>query len=614
MMTKRKINMKRAIDEADVSVNELLDLSSDEDMQVIKSVKTSQGLLVDKMQETFKGIPVFDSSVAVEMTQDGRLSGDASGTFVQNIEDDVTSTKTELTIQDALRIAVNTDGDDAVLPAMDDVVYSKQIYLDTNDKARLVYYIKYSVKQKRPGFIIDAMSGEILLRWNSLETHRCDNRITGIGGNVKMGKITYGKEPYCLDMKIEGDICYLENRHVRLVDMMNTENSTINETASFVCAEGYNDTVNGAYSPAFDVFFYGTLFGKMFDDWFKTAPLTEKIVLRAHYGKNFANARWNGKNCTFGDGDEYIYPVVTADMVCHEAGHGVTEQSSDLLYFGQSGGINEAFSDIMGEACEYYLGSNDYLVGVEILKPEVLEYFKSLREFEHPTRDGDSIEHVRDFTEGLDPHDASGVFRRMFYVLTKQKEVSFKKTAEVFYHANTIYWHHLSSYEDAACSILKSAYDLGQKPTAYRRAFEDVGITPCDLTQHVRSLVQNRTYSHITVSDESHPLFAFECPSWAERAFIAAQSAHSDVGITYQNGTWDTMLNQMDEDDNSAEFVNYVEIPNINDNVLFITLSSPSGVNMDDVSLTAGYFCNTSFNSSDTNVMFWYRYHCGLSE
>jgi bacillolysin len=45
--------------------------------------------------------------------------------------------------------------------------------------------------------------------------------------------------------------------------------------------------------------------------------------------------------------------AVADDVVGHEMTHGVTERSSNLLYWGQSGAMNESISDIMGEIVDH---------------------------------------------------------------------------------------------------------------------------------------------------------------------------------------------------------------------------------------------------------------------
>ena len=91
--------------------------------------------------------------------------------------------------------------------------------------------------------------------------------------------------------------------------------------------------------------------------------------MKVHYSKNYENAYWDGSSMTFGDGKNTFYPLVSLDVSSHEIAHGFTEFNSNLAYYGQSGGMNEAFSDMAGEAAEFYAkNTNDFLVGAEIFK------------------------------------------------------------------------------------------------------------------------------------------------------------------------------------------------------------------------------------------------------
>ncbi|WP_203906602.1 M4 family metallopeptidase [Rhizocola hellebori] len=58
----------------------------------------------------------------------------------------------------------------------------------------------------------------------------------------------------------------------------------------------------------------------------------------------YANAFWDGAQTTYGQG------FLTEDVLAHEFTHGVTEFTSKLLYYYQSGAINESISDVIGEA------------------------------------------------------------------------------------------------------------------------------------------------------------------------------------------------------------------------------------------------------------------------
>src|SRR5678815_6068662 len=83
--------------------------------------------------------------------------------------------------------------------------------------------------------------------------------------------------------------------------------------------------------------------------------LNFQLVMRVHYSSAYENALWDGATMSFGDGASTFYPLTSVDVAGHEVSHGFTEQHSNLTYSGQSGGMNEAFSDMGGEATEYYL-------------------------------------------------------------------------------------------------------------------------------------------------------------------------------------------------------------------------------------------------------------------
>src|SRR5690606_24866193 len=138
--------------------------------------------------------------------------------------------------------------------------------------------------------------------------------------------------------------------------------------------------------------------------------------LKVHFGSNYENAFWYNNAMYFGDGGTYFYPLVSLDVTAHEVSHGYTEQNSDLDYENMPGGINEAFSDIAGEAVEFYSrGSNDFLIGADIAKHPGLG--GALRFMEDPTLDGASIADALEYYDGLDVHFSSGVYNRAFFLL-----------------------------------------------------------------------------------------------------------------------------------------------------------------------------------------------------
>jgi Thermolysin metallopeptidase, alpha-helical domain/Bacterial TSP3 repeat len=142
-----------------------------------------------------------------------------------------------------------------------------------------------------------------------------------------------------------------------------------------------------------------------------------------------------------------------------------------LIYSQQSGGINEAFSDIAGEAAELYLrGSVDWLVGADVTKA-----MPALRYFEDPTLDGTSIAHTKDYVFPMDVHRTSGIYNRAYFLLSHSDGWTQKKAFEAFALANQNYWVPRETFDNGACGVLEAAYDLGYDFYKVDQAFQSVG-------------------------------------------------------------------------------------------------------------------------------------------
>ena len=83
---------------------------------------------------------------------------------------------------------------------------------------------------------------------------------------------------------------------------------------------------------------YQTLFGR---DSYDNAGAT--LISTVHYGTNYVNAYWDGTQMVYGDGDgvDSIELGKDVDVTVHELTHAVTDTESDLIYSGESGGLNE---------------------------------------------------------------------------------------------------------------------------------------------------------------------------------------------------------------------------------------------------------------------------------
>ncbi|ECG8590009.1 peptidase M4 family protein [Salmonella enterica subsp. salamae] len=152
-----------------------------------------------------------------------------------------------------------------------------------------------------------------------------------------------------------------------------------------------------------------------------------------HYGHDYQNAFWNGQQMVFGDGDGEIFNrfTIAIDVVAHELTHGVTETEAGLIYFEQSGALNESLSDVFGSLVkQFYLQQSaeqaDWIIGEGLLAEGING--QGLRSMSAPgTAYDDPLlgkdpqpAHMRDFIKTREDnggvHLNSGIPNRAFYL------------------------------------------------------------------------------------------------------------------------------------------------------------------------------------------------------
>ncbi|MEV7871629.1 M4 family metallopeptidase [Streptomyces sp. NPDC088124] len=143
---------------------------------------------------------------------------------------------------------------------------------------------------------------------------------------------------------------------------------------------------------------------------------------RVHYSSGYVNAFWQD-SCfcmTYGDGSGNAKPLTSIDVAAHEMSHGVTANTAGLIYSGESGGLNEATSDIFAAAVEFYSDTasdpGDYLVGEKI---DINGNGTPLRYMDKPSKDGASKDYWYSGIGGVDVHYSSGPANHFFYLLSE---------------------------------------------------------------------------------------------------------------------------------------------------------------------------------------------------
>jgi Zn-dependent metalloprotease len=451
---------------------ELLGLEPESRLQVINHRIDRDGTHYYRYQQSFRGLPIFGEHVVVS---EGR--GQVRNLFgrrIGGLAAEIPRGGADIGSARALAIAKQAAlGERQASLRSERERATRSIYVGDDGRARIAYVVSFFADRAgggaptRPFVIVDAADGRVLKRWEGLTT---DLVGTGPGGNLKTGQYQYGVQYGKNDVAVSGSTCTMNNASVKTV---NLNHGTSGSTAfAFTCPNNTVKTINGAYSPLNDAHYFGKVVYDMYGAYVGVAPLSFQLTMRVHYSNSYENAFWDGSSMTFGDGANTFYPLVSLDVSSHEVSHGFTEQNSGLVYSSRSGGINEAFSDMAGEAAEYYMrGSNDFLVGADIFKAN-----GALRYMANPPLDGASIGNAADYYEGLDVHYSSGVYNKAFYLLANKPGWNTAEAFKVFAYANQTYWTPSITYNQGACGVESAAADKGKTVADVTAAFASVGV------------------------------------------------------------------------------------------------------------------------------------------
>jgi Zn-dependent metalloprotease len=239
--------------------------------------------------------------------------------------------------------------------------------------------------------------------------------------------------------------------------------------------------------------FYNKIFGReSVDNHGKT------LVSSVHYGQNYDNAFWDGRQMVYGDGDGVIFVRFTAalDVIAHELTHGVTQFTAQLAYQDQSGALNESMSDAFGSMVKQWaLGQTvdqaDWLIGAAIMAPGFKG--RALRDMANPGTAYDDPHlgkdrqpgHMKDYfqtdSDNGGVHTNSGIPNRAFVLAAKAiGGHSWEKTGKIWYVTLTERLTGNAGFAKCATETVSVARDLFPDDPSIAekvaKAWTDVGV------------------------------------------------------------------------------------------------------------------------------------------
>ena len=482
-----------------------------------------------RMRQFYKGVRVLEGEAILHMM--GGQVHNQTDALVRGLNLNVAPS---LGRAEALAVAdrvLAPKGAYAVAPTAELVIATIETEVPTRMGTRtqshpvLAYYVHTELENahetRHTDFLVDARSGAVLESWNDLHTAG----VTGTGnsqfsGTVNLATNNTGSTYELRDMtrgasgtfgnNVVTDLNHATSGNGTVyTDADNTwgDGSNYVEGSSTTAANGQTAAVDAAYGVQQTWDYYKNVFGRNGIDDAGTATYS-----RVHYSNSYDNAFWSD-SCfcmTYGDGNSF-QTLTSIDVAGHEMSHGVCARTANLTYRGESGGLNEANSDIMGTMVEFMghgggtttvpnyttiggtistvggtVPAANYLIGEQL---ETSAFAHPLRWMYKPSLDGSSPDAWSKSLKRLDVHYSSGVANHFFFLLAHGSKIDAfsgniqspmangvtsitglgnDKAARIWYRALTVYMTSSTIYAGARTATLSAAADLyGASSTEY---------------------------------------------------------------------------------------------------------------------------------------------------
>lgn len=317
-----------------------------------------------RFAQTYKGLEVIGNEAMVHFDRDGEIH-DVTGKALEialNVEPSVS-------LEDAHRILNDRFGQRIELSEQAVL----KVFKNFDGKAHLVYHMLTRSTATHDGqeVFLDAHKGQVVLEFDrAVDIHPA--QVAGHGtvysADTEASRKSLDASGYPTDINLSW--------YDKVV-----EDGKRSEKAD-------RSALNAYRSSGLVYKYYKDTFGRLsFDN--KNA----RIVSVVHMGKKMNNAFWTNefKIMAYGDGDgEHLTDLTYGlDVAAHELTHGVTAATAKLVYAGESGALNESYSDFFGKMVDY---GNDWDIGTRIVSPKwkrrALRNMESPEEFKQPSVKG----------------------------------------------------------------------------------------------------------------------------------------------------------------------------------------------------------------------------------
>ena len=336
------------------------------------------------------------------------------------------------------------------------------VHVDESGRARLAWEVGVATREPL-GFwriFVDALDGRVLFSYDDLKTAR--NRNTYTNGNNPF--CNFAGAPFCT---MPGTIQRTEMQAAIGDAPTDAAHDNAGLTYNYFFAAFGLDSYDGAGHAMRST----THFGLNYNNAFFCND-----ACAAQFGSSPDGAQW-----AYGDGDGVQFsPLSQAlDVVAHEITHAVTDDTAGLIYQGQSGALNESYSDVFGVMVD----TGDFQLGEDVYTPGTPG--DALRDMQNPEL-ANQPGHITDFRytlfDNAGVHINSGIPNKALYHLVTDPGYGIGRPAaqQIYYRALTMYLTPTSNFIANLTALQQAATDLhgagSTQATAIRKSQAAVGI------------------------------------------------------------------------------------------------------------------------------------------
>ncbi|MGA5324307.1 M4 family metallopeptidase [Streptomyces seoulensis] len=452
-------------------------LGAKEKLVVRDVVKDVDGTVHTRYERTYAGLPVLGGDLVVHTAKSGKAEGVTKAT---KSAIKVASLKPQITAAKAEKQAVGAAKTLGSAKSASDG--ARKVIWAGSGKPVLAYETVVGGLQddgtpNQLHVITDAATGKKLFEYQGIENATGK---TLYSGTVTLNSVQSGSTYQLTDSARGNHKTYNLARKTSGTGTLVSSTSNVFGTGTASSSSSdQTAAADAAYGAAETWDFYKNTFGR---NGIKNNGVG--AYSRVHYGNAYVNAFWDD-SCfcmTYGDGSGNVDPLTSLDVAGHEMSHGVTSNTAGLNYSGESGGLNEATSDIFGTGVEFYANNasdpGDYLIGEKI---DINGDGTPLRYMDKPSKDGGSADYWSSSVGNKDVHYSSGVANHFFYLLSEGSGaktingVSYNsptyngsavtgigraKALQIWYKALTTYMTSTTNYKAARTATLNAASAL----------------------------------------------------------------------------------------------------------------------------------------------------------